>query len=96
MCPGAERPDCSLQQTKDVSPLRQQPFEPPRRQRVEHTHRIVRDEEGRLWRVREVTYADAAPSLIFESEGVFRRVRRYPRDWDELGDGQLYELSWKT
>ena len=56
----------------------------------------MRDEEGRLWRVREVTYADAAPSLIFESEGVFRRVRRYPRDWDELGDGQLYELSWKT
>jgi hypothetical protein len=34
--------------------------------------------------------------LVFESEGVFRRVRHYPANWEELTDVQLYALSWKT
>jgi hypothetical protein len=58
--------------------------------------RLVRDEEGHLWRVREVRFADAKPSLIFESEVSFRRVRVYPTDWRQLGDEELYALSWST
>lgn len=54
------------------------------------------DEEGRLWRIREVVFADTAPSLIFESEMGFRRVRAYPKDWSKLADADLYELSWST
>lgn len=75
---------------------RDQAFHYTHRQRSERAHRIVRDSEGHLWRVREVTYADAAPSLVFEAEGIFRRVRQYPVDWQELTDAQLYALSWKT
>ena len=58
--------------------------------------RLVRDEDGHLWRVREVRFADSRPSLIFESEVSFRRVRAYPPDWRQLGDVELYALSWRT
>jgi hypothetical protein len=58
--------------------------------------RLVHDEDGHLWRVREVRFADARPSLIFESEVSFRRVRAYPADWRQLGDQELYALSWRT
>ena len=54
------------------------------------------DEDGRLWRVREVLFADTAPSLIFESEIGFRRVRAYPEAWSKLTDVELFELSWRT
>ena len=74
----------------------QQAFELPVRQRSAREPRLLRDEEGRLWRIREVTFADTTPSLVFESEGVFRRVRHYPRDWFELSDSLLYALSWRT
>jgi hypothetical protein len=56
---------------------------------------VVTDEEGRVWRVREIWFADAAPSLIFESEIGFRRVREYPSAWRSLTDDELYELSWR-
>jgi hypothetical protein len=56
----------------------------------------VHDEEGHLWRVREVRFADAKPSLIFESEVSFRRVRGYPANWRSLSDEELYALSWHT
>lgn len=62
----------------------------------ERDQRVVRDEEGHLWRVRELRFADAKPSLIFESEVSFRRVRAYPPDWRSLGDEELYALSWRT
>lgn len=82
---------------KDVASGDRQPtFEPQVRQRQVREHRLLRDEEGRLWRIREVTFADTAPSLVFETEGVFRRVRHYPRDWFELSDSLLYALSWRT
>jgi hypothetical protein len=58
--------------------------------------RVVTDEEGHVWRVREVSFSDTAPSLIFESESGFRRVRNFPTDWQLLGDVELYELSWRT
>jgi hypothetical protein len=58
--------------------------------------RVVTDEEGHLWRVREISFSDAAPSLIFESETGFRRVRSYPGDWRDLSEQELLELSWRT
>ncbi|HWC46155.1 MAG TPA: hypothetical protein VG868_08585 [Casimicrobiaceae bacterium] len=57
--------------------------------------RILTDEEGRLWRVREVSFADAPPSLIFDSEMGFRRVRAFPANWRSLSDDALFELSWR-
>ena len=53
--------------------------------------------EGSLWFVREVL----APSfdrrggthLLFESDGVMRRVRIFPVNWYDLGDDELYALS---
>jgi hypothetical protein len=65
------------------------------REHAERTCRALTDEEGHVWRVREVSYADAAPSLIFECECGFRRVRKYPKDWRSLSDSELYELSWR-
>jgi hypothetical protein len=44
--------------------------------------------------VREVVFADTAPSLIFESEAGFRRIRAYPKDWSSLTDSELNDLSW--
>ena len=58
--------------------------------------RVLRDNDGQLWRIREIPLADAGPSLVFEAEGVFRRVRHYPGNWLELSDSQLYALSWGT
>lgn len=69
---------------------------PTPRQREAGGERLVRDEEGHLWRVRELAFADARPSLIFESEVSFRRVRSYPADWRQLTDVELYALSWRT
>lgn len=66
------------------------------RVRTEPGHRVFTDEEGRLWRVRELRFADAAPSLIFESETGFRRVREYPEIWRSLSDAELFEISWRT
>lgn len=62
---------------------------------AERTSRVVSDEEGRVWRVREVQFADAPPSLIFESDAGFRRVRAYPRNWFMLAEEELYALSWR-
>jgi hypothetical protein len=57
--------------------------------------RVMTDEDGRLWRVREISFSDTAPSLIFESETGFRRVRAYPADWQRLSELELLELSWR-
>ena len=66
------------------------------RERAEPGLRMLTDEEGRLWRVRELSFADAPPSLIFDSEAGFRRVRVYPANWRSLTDDALFELSWRT
>ena len=66
------------------------------RARTDHTQRVLTDEEGRLWRVRELQFADAPPSLIFESESGFRRVREYPATWRALTDAELFDVSWRT
>lgn len=64
--------------------------------RERRDERLVHDEEGGLWRIREVSFADTRPSLIFESEISFRRVRTYPPHWRTLSDEELYALSWGT
>lgn len=60
------------------------------------------DEHGREWRVREQTSnaydRRAAYSLIFESDGIARRVRCYPSDWCERSEGELSalcEAEWR-
>ena len=58
--------------------------------------RTVTDEDGRVWRVREISFADTTPSLVFECEAGFRRVRAYPTDWQAMSDAELYGLSWRT
>jgi hypothetical protein len=35
-----------------------------------------------------------APHLVFESDGMIRRVRTFPDNWRELSDVELWELSW--
>lgn len=59
-------------------------------------HRTLRDADGLVWRIREISFVDTTPSLVFEAEGMFRRVRHYPGNWYELSDAQLYALSWRT
>lgn len=66
------------------------------RVRTEHGQRVLTDEEGRLWRVRELQFDDAPPSLVFESETGFRRVRAYPGSWRSLSDAELFDISWRT
>lgn len=47
---------------------------------------------GQDWTVYEETIADQA--LIFETDRVARRVRKYPANWSALSDDELYALSW--
>ena len=35
------------------------------------------------------------PDLVFESDGVIRRVRNYPPNWVELSDEELLTVSWE-
>ena len=59
--------------------------------------RTIETGEGE-WRVYELECGQydrrAGPSLIFESDGVLRRVRDYPPDWRELSDAELMQVSW--
>jgi hypothetical protein len=60
---------------------------------------VIVDEDGRTWLVREVppsTYdRRGAPTLVFITDDVMRRVREYPSNWYELPDAQLYALSMR-
>lgn len=57
--------------------------------------RIVAAPDGAMWRVFELVaaYDRRGPSLVFETEGVMRRVRIYPSDWRTLSDRDLLALS---
>ena len=63
--------------------------------RVVYDHRT-----GARWRIREVD-AHAVPGargdrcLLFEAEGVIRRVWNYPSDWASLPPTDLVSLSWR-
>jgi hypothetical protein len=58
------------------------------------------DADGTRWQVREVD-AHAVPGarghrcLLFEGEGVVRRVWNYPADWARLPPSDLVSLSWR-
>lgn len=68
------------------------------RARALATARIVPTDDGQ-WRVYELESGPydrrSGRSLIFESDGVLRRVRDYPANWRELSDAQLMEVSWR-
>ena len=36
------------------------------------------------------------PSLVFGSDAVMRRVRRFPSNWRELDPDQLLAISWNV
>lgn len=59
------------------------------------------DSAGRRWVVRELpapagAVVRCAPSLVFETEGLIRRVRSYPPDWSDLPPAELEALSRRT
>lgn len=60
--------------------------------------RVVHTDDGQ-WTVYELENGPydrrSGPSLIFESDGVLRRVRDYPATWRELSDADLMAVSWR-
>jgi hypothetical protein len=53
--------------------------------------------DGIRWTVRELVGAGGdPPCLVFESDGIVRRVRVYPPAWEALGSEALFALSWKV
>jgi hypothetical protein len=54
--------------------------------------------EGVLWLVYELpaTAYDRRQTacLIFETDNIVRRVRKYPEQWRKLSDNELLALSW--
>jgi hypothetical protein len=54
--------------------------------------------DGELWHIYELveTTYDRRSSLVFETEGVIRRVRNYPAEWRLLPDAELLALSWQA
>ena len=59
--------------------------------------RYLVDPDGREWRVYEWTAGDASPvagrpSLIFDADGIVRRIWRYPEGWKGLSDDALLDL----
>ena len=56
------------------------------------------DSVSRAWTVREVAAPDPRLSprptcLVFETEGLARRVWQFAADWQSLADGELEALS---
>ena len=77
----------------------------------EGARRTFTDRHGTLWHVREEripleewTTADVESRqsgygvgwLVFEREGVRRRVRLYPADWQRASDGELARLCGRA
>ena len=56
--------------------------------------------DGVFWRVFELAPTPydrrQSPSLVFESDTAFRRVRNYPASWRALSDDDLFLLSWEV
>ena len=56
---------------------------------------IVDHEEWRVYELAGGSYdRRASNTLIFESEGVMRRVRNFPENWREMSTAALVALSW--
>jgi hypothetical protein len=61
--------------------------------------RVYRTSDGARWTVRTYRCDDADHDdrcLIFECDGVFRRIRHYPDNWPDLSEEALEALSWST
>ena len=59
--------------------------------------RLLVDAQGREWQVSERTAGAVSPaagraSLIFDSDGIVRRLWRYPPGWAALPDADLLGL----
>lgn len=59
--------------------------------------RLLVDADGREWRVYERVGSIASPkagqrSLIFDTDGMVRRLWHYPAGWDSLADDELLLL----
>lgn len=66
---------------------------PPESSELEQQRQFV-DHCGQVWRVREHRIDDdPQPSLVFESEIGWRRVRRYPTEWRAMSRDELERLS---
>jgi hypothetical protein len=55
------------------------------------------DAQGREWHVYERTAGDLSPiagrcSLVFDTDGIVRRLWQYPRAWAALSDADLLGL----
>ncbi|HWE41720.1 MAG TPA: hypothetical protein VG432_04400 [Gemmatimonadaceae bacterium] len=61
---------------------------------------LVINLEHERWRVYELPPASydrrGGNTLVFETEGVIRRVRNFPDNWRELSPEALLALSWKA
>ena len=62
------------------------------------TNALIITIDHEVWRIYElapgVLDRRGSNTLIFESDGVMRRVRNYPPNWRELSDAELVRLSW--
>jgi hypothetical protein len=56
--------------------------------------RQISDADGKVWRVVELVQETGARALVFDSDGIFRRIREFPADWRSLDDADLLALSW--
>ena len=98
MSPRSDEPPGSLSSSGErptTTPTR--PFRLARAEGLANGRTIYTD-DGQ-WHVYEV---ESGPydrrsgfSLIFESDGVLRRVRDYPPEWRELSDAELMAVSWR-
>jgi hypothetical protein len=55
------------------------------------------DAEGREWRIYERASGERSPaggrpSLVFDTDGIVRRLWRYPASWSALPDADLLRL----
>jgi hypothetical protein len=56
---------------------------------------IVNHDEWRVYELGPASYdRRGSNTLVFESEGVIRRVRNYPENWRDLSVEELVALSW--
>ena len=77
--------------------MRDRAEEQSQREQSTSFSRVIVDGDGRTWIVREMPPAiydrRGAPSLVFVTDDVMRRVRDYPADWFQRPDAELYGLS---
>ena len=61
--------------------------------------RVIVDDDGRIWTVEQLRAPSTDPtqdqSLLFTTDNVMRRIRRFPENWHSLTDAELYALSLK-